>query len=299
MDELLTNEDAEVAAAAAQRDTTANEWQRAVHSMIKDNLAKMKKFNEIDMPGEVHDSTTQKPAVPKTSKFPSSERHYSLRATLAQDADGNTPLHFIIHGAAAPSFSWGRWQAHEVDEDDDDFDETESEGDMEVGAETGRGSSENDAAGEDDPDTTIRTNSQSLHSCGYWGTRRTSWDAIRWCMEAHLHRVQRRMARQIKLQKKMNECNHDDMDGDRGASSCVASVQIASPTDSENDERKLAAVSSSLKLPAKRKSSNLRDESVKSRGKAKENVMSSAIRQSKKKASRAKKYFDEDEFQDC
>jgi hypothetical protein len=310
-DELLMKEDTKVAT-AAQRNATAKEWQRAVHTIIKDNVAAMKKFKEIDMPGTVHDSANQEPAVPTTSKFSSGECHYSLRATLAQDADGNTPLHFIIRAAAAPANSWGGWQDHELDEDDDDFDETESKGDIEVGAD-GRGSNENDSAGEDDPETTVRANSQ--RHCGYWDTRSTPWDGIRWCMEAHLRRVERRTARQSKLQKNMNECNHDDIDGDRGASSCVASVQIASPMldnydhgdkaklDSKNDDKKLATVSSSLMLPVKRKCSNFCDESVKSREKVtdqrKYKVMNSASGHSKRKAARAMKYFNEDEFQDC
>ncbi|KAL3816180.1 hypothetical protein ACHAXA_007298 [Cyclostephanos tholiformis] len=273
--------------------TGLREWRRTVRTLIR--------ADELLM---------------KEDAIPSGERHCSSRATLAQDADGNTPLHFIIREAAAPTFSWGRWQPHEIDGDDDnDFDETESEGDMEMGAETERGSNDDDSDGDDDSDTTIGTNSQSLRRCGYWGSRCTFWDGIRWCMEAHLRRVERRTARQSRWQKKMNEFNRVDIDGDQGASGCVASVRINSPIlynndhgdkemlDSENDDMKAAALSYSIKLPAKRKSSNLRDEIVKSRGKAtdpiKKNVANSASGRIKRKAARVKKYFDEDEFQDC
>ena len=186
---------------------------------------------------------------------------------------------------------------------------------MQVDDGTERESNEDSSAGEDDPDITAGKNNQNLRHFEYWGTSGSSWDGIRWCMEAHLRRVERRAARQLRWQNKMNECNHDNNDGDWGASSCVASVQIGSPIsynrdggdmemiNSESNDGKLVAVSSAVKLPAKRKNSDLRDESFKSRGKAtdptKKNVMSSSSGRDKSIASRDKKYFDEDEYQDC
>lgn len=329
-DETLMKEDAKSADAAERRadkvkvaDAAAKEWRSAVQSMIKGVGANIKKFEVVangeevvvDMPGEIQISAEEtKEPVPKTINVTTGERHCSLRATLAQDADGNTPLHFMIRGAATPAFNGGRWQDLEVEEDEndeDDSDESVREGDMDIDDETGRKSIEDSLAGENYPETTVGTTNRSLRRFEYWGTNGSSWDGIRWCMEAHIRRVERRTARQLRWKREMNECNDDNIDGDRGVARCVASVRIGSPIfggekkvlDLENDDMNLVAVSSEIKLPAKRKSSVLREESVKARGKAtdptKSNDMSRARGQHKSMASRDKKYFDDDEYQDC
>jgi len=239
------------------------EWRRTVRTLIQSDETLLKE----------EDSKSQYALANQENHHP------SIRATLAQDADGNTPLHFMIRGAAAPAFGMGRWQArHDVEEEDDES----SSGD------------ENDA---EDKDKKLRN---------------SSWDGVRWCMEAHLRRVERRAARHL---RRMNTCRKDidmdtnDKDPDERVARRVASVRIDSSSrldavmsNAEEDDRKVAA--EQTKLPIKRKSLELNyDRSRKKDTSAStlKNVESSDNSTHRRRTSRAraKKYLDEDEYQDC
>ena len=212
--------------------------------------------------------------------------HTSIRATLAQDADGNTPLHFLIRGAAAPAFGMGRWQArHDVEEDDES-----SSGD------------ENDAEDDDKKLDTRRVEENN-----------SSWDGVRWCMVAHLRRVERRAARQLRQKderRKDIEMDTRDKDPDEQVARRVASVRIDSRSrldavmsNAEEDDRKVAA-EPTTKLHIKRKSLELDgDRSRKKDTSASlKNVESSDNNTTHRRRSsraRANKYLDEDEYQDC
>lgn len=205
----------------------------------------------------------------------------SIRATLAQDADGNTPLHFMIRGAAAPAFGMGRWQArHDVEEDVESSSEDE-----------------NDA----------EDNDKKLDA------RDSSWDGVRWCMEAHLRRVERRAARHL---RQMNSCRKNiemdtsNKDPDERVARRVASVRIdntsrlgAVMSNAEEDDRKVAA-EPTTKLPIKRKSLELDGDRSRKKDTSTstlKNVESSDNSNHRRRASkaRAKKYLDGDEYQDC
>ena len=242
------------------------EWRRTVRTLIQSDETLLKE----------EDSKSQSALTNQAQ-----QTDPSIRATLAQDADGNTPLHFMIRGAAAPAFGMGRWQArHDVEEGDES-----SSGD------------ENDA---EDDDKKL-------------DTRNSSWDGVRWCMEAHLRRVERRAARHL---RQMNTCRKDidmdisDKDPDERVARRVASVRIDSSSrldavmsNTEEDDRKVAA-EPTTKLPIKRKSLELDgDRSRKkdtSTGTLK-NLESSDNTTHQRRTSRARtnKYLDEDEYQDC
>ncbi|KAL7540679.1 hypothetical protein ACHAXR_010300 [Thalassiosira sp. AJA248-18] len=330
-DEALVKEDikyaamvkkAKEAAEAAGNDDNKNseEWRRTVQSMIKENVTNIKKYKNAaiaDDPGSENkgrddgsperngSSASGNNKPPSKQQPPLANNIPPVRATLAQDADGNTPLHFMIRGAAAPAFGGGRWQArHEVDEedygDDDDDDDDDDNDDQEnnedamdvdnVDSSAGEDAS-SDAAAPDGNDRTITRNNngndrggRDLRHIEYLGTSGSSWDGVRWCMEAHLRRVERRMARQMRWKEKMNERGgggdeDDDPDAsasDGGVARCVASVHIGSPMsgadedmpDGQEDDAKprspetaADSASAAVKLPAKRKS--LDEDSVK------------------------------------
>ena len=144
-DETLLKEDAKFAALKKTSEAdqngdaaiTAEEWRRTVHTMIKDNVTNIQKFKEATKhenglegsannndgreDGRQSSSTAGMQGAKRSSQSslkPSSMannnsiptqglHHSSIRATLAQDADGNTPLHFMLRGAAAPAFGGG------------------------------------------------------------------------------------------------------------------------------------------------------------------------------------------------
>ena len=246
------------------------EWRRTVRTLIQSDETLLKE----------EDSKSQSALTNQAQRTDP-----SIRATLAQDADGNTPLHFMIRGAAAPAFGMGRWQArHDVEEDDES-----SSGD------------ENDAKDKDKKLDTRRAED-------------SSWDGVRWCMEAHLRRVERRTARHL---RKMNTCRKDiDMDTsgnkdpDERVAQRVASVKIdsssrldAAMSNAEEDDRKVAA-EPTTKLPIKRKSLELDDDRSRKKDTSAstfKNVESSDNSTHRRRTSRAraKKYLDEDEYQDC
>jgi len=169
------------------------------------------------------------------------KRNYPIRATLAQDADGNTPLHFMIRRAAAPACGGGRWQSrHEENEetdDDEDYGDVKEEEEVKKADEENREKDEMDGGNEagdtvmnDDRETNSAEDGDNaninasiddsdLRHIEYWGTSGSSWDGVRWCMEAHLRRVEHRIARQ----KLWDTCSDDDMSS-KGVARGVASV---------------------------------------------------------------------------
>eukprot|EP00571_Detonula_confervacea_P016033 CAMPEP_0172307858 /NCGR_PEP_ID=MMETSP1058-20130122/8622_1 /TAXON_ID=83371 /ORGANISM="Detonula confervacea, Strain CCMP 353" /LENGTH=795 /DNA_ID=CAMNT_0013020143 /DNA_START=24 /DNA_END=2408 /DNA_ORIENTATION=+ len=280
-DETLTKEDAKFAAlqqasseasnSEDNNDATSEEWRRNVQTMIKDNVTNIQEYKDVSN-GKANNNQNSAANMQGTGRPGSSSksplnkktagRPRSVRAMLAQDADGNTPLHFMIRGAAAPAFGGGRWQArHEVDEeesededdDDDDDDEAGNEGAMDVDSSAGEETPGRNTAAAAGGGGDARTNTQSnygrdLRHIEYGGTSGSSWDGVRWCMGAHLRRVERRVARQIMWKEKMKvaECDEkmqseeddvDASDGERG----VASARISSPMDASDGERGVAS----------------------------------------------------------
>jgi len=343
-DESLLKEDSKIAAAlqAAKQANEENtiksspeEWRRTVYSMIRDNVTNINKFKSAAANGNVNNNANARsngsaesqnsrssenmqenrsrsdPETPKrrTSRIPS-----IVRATLSQDADGNTPLHFMIRGAASPAFGGGRWHSrHEVEDDyesdedgddgsegDDNYEENAMDVDSSAGEETASGRPYRQ-----------NTRARDLRPVEYGSS---SWDGVRWCMEAHLRRVERRMARRMQWKEKMNaeEASYDTeddyaSDGYRGVARRVASVRIGSPQAppslSEGDEE---MPDDDLKLPAKRKSIGHVDSVVKASRKVPDYPSRNASdsksvdgHDGKKRLSRKNKYLSADEYQDC
>lgn len=258
------------------------------------------------------------------------QQQLSTRALLAQDADGNTPLHFMVRKAASPTFGGGRWQttardfdddensSSEDDEEEEDRDEPDGGGElgedgvaMDVDNEIGEGSSDDNEA------TNPLLNISHRDPRQIHGTGGSSWDGVRWCMEAHLRRVERRMARKNKqLKREISvECGGivDSVASRRRKrieDSGVSSVQICGSSGDEDMpdiegeslqkqykrvEAATAAASLDQKLPAKRKS----DETDLQRLTAKKNATTIKARERRHKSSSRRKYIDADERQDC
>ncbi|KAL7469475.1 hypothetical protein ACHAXS_009734 [Conticribra weissflogii] len=285
--------------------------------------------------------------------------HYPIRATLAQDADGNTPLHFMIRRAAAPAFGGGRWQSrHEENdetEDDEDYDDVEEEDEEEVtkvdeknkenGEKNGGNGTEdtlmndnreaNPAENGDNANDYDAINGSDFRHIEYWGTSGSSWDGVRWCMEAHLRRVEHRTARQKIWEEKIVAatnrldsdtftCSDDDMSSKGvargvasvcldGSGSCntTGDVEMMDIHEEETmDGPKKAGGSANFfhnsenseqKLPAKRKTSAVEmDTQVEERISTSSSIIHPLLPiENVKGKFRRKKYFDDDERQDC
>ncbi|KAL9183562.1 hypothetical protein ACHAXT_004418 [Thalassiosira profunda] len=356
-DEALAKEDATHAALTASQENAAEAiqeaWRTNVRGMIKDNVDNIQRYKRMNSADEMDDTAETRGAADaegdvakggEQSKPPAVPYRRPVRATLAQDADGNTPLHFMVRGAAAPAFGGGRWQArHGVedggfdDESDDDDDDDEEDDDTDGNDREGNAMELDESAGGEDaapPDPR-----SALRDIECRGTSGSSWDGVRWCMEAHLRRAERRLARRMRAPTiegqgesdgppagpRESDASEDDAnasDGERGRRA-LASVRIGSPVDGPADEAMDAAdcvEGEEVKLPAKRKSLDLgAGNSVKtSRVDASAAVGSAAPTTAagwksdapteegsapavppRKKPPRRKKYLDPDERQDC
>mmetsp|Transcript_11220 Transcript_11220/g.24333 ORF Transcript_11220/g.24333 Transcript_11220/m.24333 type:complete len:1579 (-) Transcript_11220:120-4856(-) len=361
-DETLAKEDARNAALQADIDAAAaaiegdidvksnpEEWRRTVHTMIKENVTNINRFKN---PGNSCSNSTssadsQRPAAAGEQQSSSAssaptqrERSFSaVRATLAQDADGNTPLHFMVRGAASPAFGGGRFHSrHEVEDDyEDDSDDDADDDDEEEEVNTKDGSAMDvDSSAEETAAINTGSRARDLRHFHHWGAAGGSWDGVRWCMEAHLRRVERRMTRQRIWKEEeeiMRECekmNQDygksgeeeegESDGERGVARGVASVTIGSPppmlrgaASGEQEVLDTDAFGFPIpKLPAKRKSLEFLEGKMKSIRTGSSSLSSgsfSRLMSEQKPKSRAgsrikrtsknSKYLDDDEHQDC
>ncbi|KAK1736621.1 hypothetical protein QTG54_012643 [Skeletonema marinoi] len=170
-------------------------------------------------------------------------------ALLSQDADGNTPLHFIVRRAAAPAFGTGRWQTRDLDEDEED----ESGDDEQQGQEQDAAI---DVDNNDDSNLNLAVNRPRVE---YWGTSGSAWDGVRWCMEAHLRRVERRIARQRSLKESMDFTDDDDGSSSAtgGMTRRVRAVHIHSPVREADDD--MSDADNRKVAPTKRKSLEIDD----------------------------------------
>lgn len=336
-DEILMKEDAKISSFSATKENDAADHEedrrRAIQTMINENVTNINHFKAVtgdtdaidnimdDRPSLEMNSTTQFQkhvtfqSPSKSNQSPPPEpRRFSIRATMAQDADGNTPLHFMIRGAAAPALSGVGWQAHHPDLDDDE-DNNEEEGEVNVDGESEM-QVDSSEVGEEIPG---QDQSRELRRNDYWGINGSSWDGIRWCMEAHLRRVERRGARRLRWEKKLAASDASSTDGKREIEQRVAAVRIATPVDNvnvdvrmvdEEDDKNDTSVggATDLKPSAKRKSLVLFSESEQLHRNAPAALESSSQLEStrrrdvgnrKRQRSMMKKYFDEDEHQDC
>ena len=270
--------------------TGLREWRRTVRVLIEADKSLMKvqdSQNNISGSNETNiNAGLQATSLSRSSFLPSSKnsQHPTTRALLSQDADGNTPLHFIVRRAAAPAFGTGRWQTRDLDEDDEDEHGEDEQHGQEQDSEMDNDNMDGPTHGE--TNTNLAVNHPRVE---YWGTSGSAWDGVRWCMEAHLRRVERRLARQKRSRERMES---DDDDGSTsvtgGMASRVRAVQLSSPIKeideemSDTDDRKVA--------PSKRKSLD----SVC-------NTKSPSLRMNSLNATQShrRKYFDDDERQDC
>lgn len=299
-DESLKRDDANIASSAAAKTEHGNH--EAIQTMIRENVSNINKvkaamgcddadatIGEVDRPSLDAQNFTAGPQrkSPPNQSPPHQEHRFSIRATIAQDADGNTPLHFMIRGAAAPTLGGMGWQAHhDLEEDDEDDNE-------EVG-----GEDENESEMHDGYQSQVQT--RELRRTEFRGMNGSTWDGIRWCMEAHLRRVKRRVARRSRLEKEMANGDESNSDEKRDFELRVASCHIANRVDRDD-----APVGKAYAL--KRKSLEMFDENAQSNRNAPAVLKSSPQLEAtrtdagnrKRLRSRRLKYFDADEHQDC
>ena len=276
--------------------TGLREWRRNVRVLIEadESLTKDRdRGSQNNLSGSNNHGANingglQASSLSRSSFLPSSKnsQHPTTRALLSQDADGNTPLHFIVRRAAAPAFGTGRWQARDLgDDDDDDSGEEEQEDEEEFDA---LDVSNADESSDGDLNINVAFNRPRVE---YWGTSGSAWDGVRWCMEAHLRRVERRTARQKRL-KETTADNTDDDDGSNSATGGmtrrVRDVHIHSPI-KEVDE-KMPYTESKKIVPTKRKSLEILNFSQSTS--QNKNLFNTSSTQKRK-------YFDTDEQQDC
>ena len=261
--------------------TGLREWRRTVRVLIEADESLVKGHNSQTNLSEPNG--TNLASLSRSSFLPSSKtsQHPTTRALLAQDADGNTPLHFIVRRAAAPAFGTGRWQTRDLDED-----EEEESGDEQQGR-------EQDAAMDvDNTDEPNNNGDPNRPRVEYWGTSGSAWDGVRWCMEAHLRRVERRIAR-----KRRSKESIDDTDDDDGSSSAtggmtrrVRAVHINSPV--KGVDEKMSGTDYDKKVAPTKRKSEVHDEYNTQSLRSRKKILNAA-------SSQRKKYFDADEQQDC
>lgn len=259
------------------------EWRRTVRVLIEADESLLHEPNSNSNLAEHNVNEVR--SLSRSSFLPSSNKahHPTTRALLAQDADGNTPLHFIVRRAAAPAFGSGRWQTRDLDEDEDDGSDSDEGGaPMDVD-----GSQNNN---HDNRDTNLAVNRPRIE---YWGTSGSAWDGVRWCMEAHLRRVERRRQRRLRD----NTYDTDDDDGTSGVTRRVRAFHVNCPV-KEVDDDMSDTESMKKSAPTKRKSLDLYGNPGR---KASSSSMKKNLLDDKEGATSAqrKKYFDDDERQDC
>ncbi len=267
------------------------EWRRTVRVLIEADESLLNDQVANSNSNLAEHNVNEVRSLSRSSFLPSSNNahHPTTRALLAQDADGNTPLHFIVRRAAAPAFGAGRWQTRDLDEDEDDGSDSDEGGaPMDVD-----GAQNNN---HDNRDTNVAVNRPRIE---YWGTSGSAWDGVRWCMEAHLRRVERRVARQRRLRDSTYDTDDDD-----GASSATGGVtrrvrafHVNSPV-KEVDEDMSDTESMKKIAPTKRKSLDLYGNS--SGRKTSSSSMKKNLSDDTEVATSAqRKYIDADERQDC
>jgi len=268
--------------------TGLREWRRTVRVLIEADKSLMKvhdsQSNISGSNGTDINAGLQATSLSRSSFLPSTKnsQHPTTRALLSQDADGNTPLHFIVRRAAAPAFGTGRWQTRDLDEDEED----ESGDDEQHGRER---DSEMDGPSSDNGDANMNL-AVNRPRVEYWGTSGSAWDGVRWCMEAHLRRVERRLARQRRSRESMDFTDDDDGSSSvtGGMTRRVRAVHLNSPMKEVDDE--MSDTDNRKVAPSKRKSLD----SVC-------NTKSSSLRKNSLNTTHTqrRKYFDDDERQDC
>lgn len=270
--------------------TGLREWRRTVRVLIEADVSLMKDEGSrsyLSGPkGANTDAGLQATSLSRSSFLPSSKnsQHPTTRALLSQDADGNTPLHFIVRRAAAPAFGTGRWQTRDLDDDEDDESGDDEQQGPEVNVDNAEGSNNNG-----DPMHVVVTRPR----VEYWGTSGSAWDGVRWCMEAHLRRVERRLARQRRLRDSMDLTDDDDCSGSvtGGMARRVRAVHIDSPI-KEADEEMLSDTDNRKVAPAKRKSLEI-DDACDTKS------LNQRMNSLKTTHTKERRYFDADERQDC
>ena len=292
-DEELMKEDNLIAARESgkqddnQVDRMNEVWRKSVETLIEDNVINIQKYKDAVRGGKspiiggtIDVNRDEKSESSKASI--SFTNHSPIRAGMAQDADGNTALHFMIRCAASPAFGGGRWQARQdMEQYNTDSDESDS-------------SSEEANVRAESDQRDLRYN--SLDTCG-------KWDGVRWCMEAHLRRSERRLLRQrraeeqlaieddIALTRKKTRPQEKD-DNISPVSKRVATVKIASGNSLDFD-----SIGDGCTLPAKRKSVDDAIANSRKRGLISEKEHAGSNR--RKGFSTSEKYLDDDERQDC
>jgi len=269
--------------------TGLREWRRTVRVLIEADESLMKdqsSQNNLSGPNGANiNAGLQATSLSRSSFLPSSKnsQHPTTRALLSQDADGNTPLHFIVRRAAAPAFGTGRWQTRDLDEDEED----ESGDDEQQGQEQHAAI---DVDNNDDSNLNLGVNRPRVE---YWGTSGSAWDGVRWCMEAHLRRVERRIARQRSLKESMDFTDDDDGSSSAtgGMTRRVRAVHIHSPVREADDD--MSDADNRKVAPTKRKSLEIDDVcNTQSSSSLRKNLLNTTQTQKRK-------YFDADERQDC
>jgi hypothetical protein len=274
--------------------TGLREWRRTVRVLIEADESLMKDHgsrSNLHRPnGTSINEGLQAASLSRSSFLPSSKtsQHPTTRALLAQDADGNTPLHFIVRRAAAPAFGTGRWQTRDLDEDE----EEESGDDEQQGGEQGAAMDVDNGDGPNnngDPNINLAVNRPRVE---YWGTSGSAWDGVRWCMEAHLRRVERRIARQRRSRESIDDTDDDDCSSSAtgGMTRRVGAVHINSPV--KEDEEISDSDYDKKVAPTKRKSLEVYDSYRTQSSRPRKNLLDTA-------SSQSRKYFDADERQDC
>lgn len=269
------------------------EWRRTIRVLIKADESLLNEHVVVNNLSELTGSNIDEAqSLSRSSFLPSTIKahHPTTRALLAQDADGNTPLHFIVRRAAAPAFGTGRWQTRDLDEEDD-YDDSDNEEQREQGDDAD-GSKKNG-----NPNFNAVVDSPRVE---YWGTSGSAWDGVRWCMEAHLRRVERRLARKQRLRTKESIEETDDDDGvsssTSGMTRRVKAVHIHSPITKVDEEMSDTEVKK--KIAAKRKSLDILGPfGVKADPSSpKKNLLED---RNATTSSHSRRYFNADERQDC
>jgi hypothetical protein len=275
--------------------TGLREWRRTVRVLIEADESLMKDHGYVSR-SNLHgpkstniDEGLQAASLGRSSFLPSikTSQHPTTRALLAQDADGNTPLHFIVRRAAAPAFGTGRWQTRDLAEDEEEDSGDEEQQGREQGAVMdvdNRDGANNNA----DPNINLAVIRPRVE---YWGTSGSAWDGVRWCMEAHLRRVERRVARQKSSKGSVYATDDDDGSTTGGMSRRVRAVHINSHV-KEVDEEISDSDYDKKVAPSKRKSLEVYDSYSAQSSRPRKNLLDTA-------SSQKKRYFDADERQDC
>ena len=283
-DEKLMKEDNLIAARESGKEDKMSEvWRKNVQTMIKDNVVNIQVCKDAggksSVSGTVDSNHDEKPSSKASI---STINRNPIRAGLAQDADGNTPLHFMIRCAASPAFGGGRWQARQ---DIVHYNNTDSDGDS---------SSEEADLRAERGQRDLRYNRLD---CG-------KWDGVRWCMEAHLRRSERRLLRQRRLEEQLaiedgivlttkKVRPEDEGDNLSPVSKRVAAVEIASGHCLDFE-----STSDGCTLPAKRK--GVYDTVANTRKRILTSESKNRTRAHRRKDySTSGKYLDNDERQDC